>query len=69
MSYGTVVENRISLPHTDCTSELGTIRPPCHDGPYVRHNTVRLLVGSHGEPHFPLHCLPILRLLGLLGTP
>jgi hypothetical protein len=29
-------ENRVSLSHTDCTSRLGVVCPPCHDKPYVR---------------------------------
>jgi hypothetical protein len=29
-------ENTVSLSHIDRTFELGAIRPPCHDGPYVR---------------------------------
>jgi hypothetical protein len=35
MSYGTFGENRVSLPHSDCTSGLRCIRPPCNDKPYV----------------------------------
>jgi hypothetical protein len=36
MSYGTAGKNRVSLSHTDYKSRLGAVRPPCHDGPYVR---------------------------------
>jgi hypothetical protein len=36
MSYGMIGENRASLSHTDCTSELRAIRSPCHDRLYVR---------------------------------
>jgi hypothetical protein len=31
-----VGENRVSLPHTDRTSGIRAVRPPCHDGPYVK---------------------------------
>jgi hypothetical protein len=64
-----VGENRISLSHIDRTSGLGTVHPPCHDGPYIWHNTVRLLCGFLGRTSFFFHCSPILRLLELLGTP
>ena len=36
MSYGMVGENKVSLLQIDRTSELGCIRPPYHDGSYVR---------------------------------
>ena len=36
MSYGIVGENRVSLSHSDHTSRLGCVSPPCHDGPYVQ---------------------------------
>jgi hypothetical protein len=68
MSYETVGENRVSLPHIDRTFGLGAVRPPRHDGPYIRQDTVRLLCGFFGKTLISLHCLPILRLLGLLGT-
>jgi hypothetical protein len=62
-------ENRVSC-HT-VTVRLGS-------GAYVRRvttsrtsslDTVRLLYGFLGRTLFSLHCLPILRLLRLLGTP
>jgi hypothetical protein len=41
-----VGEKRVFLSHTDRTSELGAVRPPCHDGPYVqsRYRTSTMLV-------------------------
>jgi hypothetical protein len=40
-----VGENRISLSHSDRTSELRSVHPSCHDKLYVWHNTVRPLYG------------------------
>jgi hypothetical protein len=64
-----VGENRVSLSHIDRMSGLGALRPPCHKGPYVLHNNAQLLCGFSGTTSFSLNYPPILRLLGLLGTP
>jgi hypothetical protein len=34
-SYGMFGKNKVSLPHSDRTSGLGCVRPPCNDKPYV----------------------------------
>ena len=36
MSYGTAGENRVSLSHFGRTSGLEAVRPPHHDGLYIR---------------------------------
>jgi hypothetical protein len=61
-------ENRVSLSHTNRTSGLKAIHPPCHDGLYVQQDTIRPLCGFSGKTSFSLHCPPILQLLGLLET-
>jgi hypothetical protein len=62
-------ENRVSLPHIDCTFGLRALYPPRHDEPYVQQDTIRSLCGFLERTSFSLHCPPILRLLGLLETP
>jgi hypothetical protein len=42
-------ENMVSLSHTNRTSGLGTVRPPCDDKSYVRYNIVRPLCGFFRE--------------------
>jgi hypothetical protein len=49
MSYETVGENRVFLSHTNRTSQLGAVRPQCHDKPYVQHNTVQSVMLVLGE--------------------
>jgi hypothetical protein len=54
-------KNRVSLSHTNSTSGLGAVCPLCHDGPYVRQDTICPLCGFSGKTSFSLNCLPILR--------
>jgi hypothetical protein len=51
-----VGENMVSLSHTDRTSELGAVRPLCHDGPYVqsRDRTSTLTSFKENLIFFPL---------------
>jgi hypothetical protein len=44
-----VDENRVSLPHSDHTSGLKSICPPCNDKPYVRSRCRTSTVWVVGE--------------------
>jgi hypothetical protein len=49
MTYGTIGENRVSLPQSSRTSGLEAVRPLCHNEPYVRSRDCTSAPMSFGE--------------------
>ena len=49
-------ENRVSLSHTDHTSGLNAVRPPCHNEPYIwsQYRTSALRVFRENLIFYPL---------------
>ena len=64
-----VGENKVSLSHINRTYGLGAYIHYVTMGRTSSLDTVRPLCGFLDKTSFSLHCLPILRLLGLLRTP
>jgi hypothetical protein len=59
-SYETFGENRVFLSHSDRTSGLGCVRPPCNDKSYVRsrHRTSAVWLLRENLIFSPLSAYP-----------